>query len=402
MKSTSMISRQFYAISKRLFSSRNTDTFGIVLDIDGVLQRGREVLPRVQDAFKHLTDQHNNFIVPTVFLTNGTNCLRSEKAEKLSNILELPIKPQQVLMAHSPLRMFSELHNKHVLVVGQQHARTIAENVGFTKVTTIQELRTFFPNLDCVDFSRKRISANDAIELRKNFQPIEAIILLGEPVCWESGLQLLVDCLLTRGVMADFRRGSLPDQLPVIACNVDWVWMAEGVALPRIGHGAFLHCLETFIHTLTDRYLHYHAVLGKPTEISYLHAAHVIQRQAHEMGLDSVKTLYVIGDNPMSDVLGAKLFDRYLRHGESGPPEVRTRHVVDRCISVLVETGVYKEGCRMNGVAVQPVNTLIEHLSPGEQAALQQPDFVEHNLYAAIRQILARERYRLQPEHCLL
>ena len=86
------------------------------------------------------------------------------------------------------------------------------------------------------------------------------------------------------------------------------------------------------------------------------------------MEIEAIKTLYVIGlvrfilfyikfsDNLMSDVLGAKLFDRYLRHGgrgrfdqvdldlfeESDPPEVRTRHVVDRCISILVETGVYQ------------------------------------------------------------
>lgn len=64
----------------------------------------------------------------------------------------------------------------------------------------------------------------------------------------------------------------------------------------------------------------------------------------------------------MSDVLGAKLFDRYLRHGgrgrfdhldldlleESDLPGVRTRHVVDRCVSILVETGVYKGDFRAN------------------------------------------------------
>lgn len=135
-------------------------------------------------------------------------------------------------------------------------------------------------------------------------------------------------------------------------------------------------------------------------------------------------------DNLMSDVFGAKLFDRYLRHGgrgrfdqvdldlfeESDPPEVRTRHVVDRCISILVETGVYQgivhlwlvkgkkpsEGCRING-AVKPISMLIdENLSQGEQAALIQPDFVERDLYAAIRTILTRENSRAWSEDRLL
>uniref|UniRef100_A0A1I7X9P1 Neur_chan_LBD domain-containing protein n=1 Tax=Heterorhabditis bacteriophora TaxID=37862 RepID=A0A1I7X9P1_HETBA len=227
--------------------------------------------------------------------------------------------------------------------------------------------------------------------------------MLGEPLGWESALQLLIDVLLTSGAMMDFKRGAseYPAQIPVIACNVDLVWMAEKSELPRIGHGIFIHCVETLYEKLTGRRMHYEAVLGKPTEISYLHAAHVVQRHAHQMGLNAIKTLYVIGDNPMSDVLGSKLFDRYLRHGgrgrfdhldldlleESDPPEVRTRHVVDRCISVLVETGVYKEGCRMNGT-VQPVSMLMESLSAGEQASLQQPDFVENDLFAALRQIL--------------
>ncbi|WKY07124.1 hypothetical protein Q1695_006939 [Nippostrongylus brasiliensis] len=383
--------------------------FGIVLDIDGVLLRGRELLPRVKEAFNLITDESHRFAIPTVFLTNGTNCMRKEKAEKLSQHLGFKIAPSQIIMAHSPLRMFHDLHSKHVLVVGQENARSIASAVGFKNITTIEDLRKLFPDLDCLDFARKNVDGNEIADRRKHFQPIEAVVMLGEPVGWESALQLLIDVLLTSGGMVNFKRGmtSYPAQIPVIACNVDLVWMAERSELPRIGHGIFIHCLETLYEKLTGRRMLYEAVLGKPTEISYLHAAHVTQRHGHQMGLEAIKTLYVIGDNPMSDVLGAKLFDRYLRHGgrgrfdhldldlleESDPPEVRTRHVVDRCISILVETGVYREGCHVNGL-VQPVSMLLEELSPGEQTALKQPDFVENDLYSAVQLIVSREKFR--------
>ncbi|PAV84249.1 hypothetical protein WR25_16843 [Diploscapter pachys] len=396
--------------SRHFTDSRNTSAFGIVLDIDGVLQRGRILLPRVKEAFRLVTDERGSFEIPTVFLTNGTNCLRAEKAAKLSNLLGLHVRPEQVIMAHSPLRMFSDLHNKNALVIGQSNSKTIATNCGFKNIITIENLREMFPHLDCVDFSRKLRDPRETAKLRKNFKPIEAIIMLGEPLIWESALQLILDCLLTGGTMDEFTRGisTYPQQIPVVACNVDLVWMAEqGSPLPRIGHGVFIHLIESLYEKLSGRRLKYEAVLGKPTEISYLHAAHMIQRQALSMGLSDVKTLYVIGDNPMSDVLGAKLFDRYLRHGgrgrfdhldldlfeESDVPKVRTRHVCERCISVLVETGVYTEGCRLNGV-VQPISMLYESLTPGEQEGLQQSDFVEHDLYAAIRQILSRERFR--------
>ncbi|VDO19181.1 unnamed protein product [Heligmosomoides polygyrus] len=259
-------------LSRFLGAGGISTPFGIVLDIDGVLLRGRELLPRVKEAFNLIIDESSKFAIPT-------------------------IAPSQIIMAHSPLRMFRDLHDKHVLVVGQANARSIASAVGFKNITTVEDLRSLFPDLDCLNFARRRVDGNELIKRRKHFQRIEAIVMLGEPVGWESALQLLVDVLLTSGDMANFKRGlvSYPAQIPVIACNVDLVWMAERSELPRIGHGIFIHCLETLYEKLTGRRMHYEAVLGKPTEISYLHAAHVSQRHAQEMNLEAIKTLYVIG-----------------------------------------------------------------------------------------------------------
>ncbi|VDL69796.1 unnamed protein product [Nippostrongylus brasiliensis] len=94
------------------------------------------------------------------------------------------------------------------------------------------------------------------------------------------------------------------------------------------------------------------------------------------MGLEAIKTLYVIGDNPMSDVLGAKLFDRYLRHGGRG----RFDHLD---LDLLEESD-----------PPEPVSMLLEELSPGEQTALKQPDFVENDLYSAVQLIVSREKFR--------
>ncbi len=69
--------------------------------------------------------------------------------------------------------------------------------------------------------------------------------MLGEPINWESALQVITDLLLTDG-----NPGVLPDisiadrdHIPVIACNRDLVFKAAA-DLPRFGHGAFLTCLE--------------------------------------------------------------------------------------------------------------------------------------------------------------
>jgi ribonucleotide monophosphatase NagD (HAD superfamily) len=71
---------------------QNPGRFGFLLDIDGVICRGRDILPGVREAFNLLTDSNGKFRVPTVFLTNASNSLRASKAERLSELLQLTVK----------------------------------------------------------------------------------------------------------------------------------------------------------------------------------------------------------------------------------------------------------------------------------------------------------------------
>lgn len=81
-----------------------------------------------------------------------------------------------------------------------------------------------------------------------------AVLLIGEPTHWESHLQLLVDLLLTEGVPnTSHAPKSVANvtQLPVIACNMDLVFMHQA-CMPRFGHGAFLVCLEALYKVCTS------------------------------------------------------------------------------------------------------------------------------------------------------
>lgn len=73
---------------------------------------------------------------------------------------------------------------------------------------------------------------------------ILAIVLFGEPIHWETSLQIITDILLTHGnpnVASDSLH--VEHHIPIIACNKDLVFKAVA-DLPRFGHGAFLVCLE--------------------------------------------------------------------------------------------------------------------------------------------------------------
>ena len=147
-------------LCKRHFCSnvtiRKATNFGILFDIDGVIMRGSKVLPQAIKAFDKLTDKEGKFRVPIAFVTNAGNCLRQTKAVKLSEALGVEVTEDQVVMSHSPLKMFKDYHRKHVLVVGQGPVKEIASNLGFSEITTMDDLRHAFPLLDAVDHKRRR------------------------------------------------------------------------------------------------------------------------------------------------------------------------------------------------------------------------------------------------------
>ena len=376
-------------------------TFGLVFDIDGVIARGRDVIPAALHAFRQLVDANGNFRVPTTFVTNASNNLKYHKAEQLSEWLGLPISSDQVVMAHSPLKWFTQYHHKHVLVSGQGPVEAIALNLGFTNVCTIDSFRRQFPALDVVDHSRRTWMT---VPSNASFPPIEAVVLLGEPVRWETSLQLLVDVLMSDGLpLYRVDQPPLP-HLPVLACNMDLQWMA-GAPMPRFGHGAFLTCLEALFRKITGHTLTYSALVGKPCEITYHYAVSKVETLAEKSGnANPIRHIYCIGDNVNADVFGANLYNQFLENRATPEPVPQQRNYsllnrdgtlkehrsrAERCFSVLVQTGVHfgPRGERKWESDHSPRDFL-----PVDERLLQ-PDFDCRDVHDAIQLIFEREGF---------
>ncbi|XP_077582631.1 haloacid dehalogenase-like hydrolase domain-containing 5 [Stigmatopora nigra] len=364
---------------------RGGNTVGILLDVDGVVLRGGSVIPAARRAFGKLLDERRRFRFPVVFVTNAGSCQAGQKAAQLSAMLDVHISPAQVVLSYSPLEMLTGFHDKCVLVSGQGPVTDIARTLGFKKVVSVEQLREQHPLLDMVDHDRTPAKTSTAPP--RSFSQIEAVLLLGEPVRWETNLQLLVDVLLTDGRPSSaYGRPSARTQLPVIACNVDLLWMAEAPS-PRFGHGMFLLCLESAYKKLTGRDLTYEALLGKPNLLTYQYAEHALALQNRNR---PVGTIYAVGDNPMTDVYGANLFDRYLarRRGEAPPRaagDPETSVSAARCRSVLVCTGVYEAPSASGGDSA----FLHGHRDIcGEEAGLAKPDYVLDDVEAAVDLLL--------------
>ncbi|NP_001106355.1 uncharacterized protein LOC100127323 [Xenopus laevis] len=393
-------------------------TFGLLFDIDGVLVRGKTPIPAARKAFQKLVDSRGHFLVPVVFVTNAGNCLRQTKADQLSHILGVPICQDQVMMSHSPLRIFKQFHNKCVLVSGQGPVLDIAKNLGFSNPITIDSLRESYPFLDTVDHTRRpKILPSSATDLPR----IDAIVLFGEPIRWETNLQLIIDVLLTGGYPASHHQAASYPHIPVLACNMDLMWMAEAHS-PRFGHGTFMVCLENIYKKITGKELKYEVLMGKPSEVTYQYAEYLVRTQ--KQWAEPIRTLYAIGDNLMTDIYGANLYNRYLTErapligsqalvqAASGVPVVSVSEEEEpslesvlsfpsatSCRSILVCTGIYNPNSEVPADTSQSVTETVFHghrdfrLDP----ALVEPGHIVADVSAAVDLIFQLEGFVQRP-----
>nr|XP_036870825.1 haloacid dehalogenase-like hydrolase domain-containing 5 isoform X2 [Manis javanica] len=267
-------------------------TFGFLLDVDGVLVRGHKVIPAALGAFRRLVNSHGQLRVPVVFVTNSGNVLQHSKAQELSALLGFKVEPDQVILSHSPMKLFSQFHRKRMLVTGQGPLLENACGLGFENVVTVDELRMAFPGLDMVDLQRRPTTMPLP---RNDFPAIEGVLLLGEPVRWETSLQLIMDVLLSNGNPGTGLAAAPYPHLPILASNMDLLWMAEA-KIPRFGHGTFLLCLEAIYQKLTGRELRYEGLMGKPSVLTYQYAEDLIGLQAARRGWAApIRRLYAVG-----------------------------------------------------------------------------------------------------------
>ncbi|RXN22886.1 cat eye syndrome critical region 5-like protein [Labeo rohita] len=410
--------------------STDRSLFGLLFDIDGVLVRGRTPIPAAKQCFRSLVDSDGKYRVPVVFVTNAGNSLREIKAEQLSHLLEVEVSPDQVVLSHSPLRVFTQFHDLCVLVSGQGPVVEVAHNVGFKNVVTIDMLREANPLLDVVDHNRR---PKDMIPLSKNLPPIDAVVLFGEPIRWETNLQLITDVLLTNGRPGKPVTSLHYPHIPVLACNMDLQWMAEAKN-PRFGHGMFLVCLENIYKKITGCELKYEALIGKPSVVTYNYAELLIRKQAEKLGWTRpVERLYAIGDNPMADIYGANLYNRYLKsmhhtraqvqaqggstsqvtgdlHCEASDDAKRSGQVMvggsfdhrlpEGCSSILVCTGVYNRDHQ--DLPSDPEQTVTEqrifhgHRDFRFDPSLTQPSFIVHDVLDGVELVFQLEGWSLQ------
>ena len=198
----------------------------------------------------------------------------------------------------------------------------------------------------------------DPSNLSKSLK-VDSIFVYNDPRDWGLDLALIIDLLLShRGHVGTVsgRNGleELPNngyqqdgQPPLFFSNLD-LWFAADFHLSRLGQGAFRAAVKGVWDEVTGGCELQHRVFGKPNQDTYEFAERRLMDLVKKMGGNGpLKNVYMVGDNPESDIKGAMAFKS---------PTGMHWH------SALVSTGVYSGG----KPSVEPSTTLDDVLAAVE------------------------------------
>ncbi|BFZ58714.1 hypothetical protein PYCC9005_005779 [Savitreella phatthalungensis] len=297
-------------------------------DIDGVLLRSATALPRARESLLKLQRQQ----VPFILLTNGGGTSEGERLEKLQRLLDVPLDRRQLVQSHTPFREHPRRYGyKHVLVcggVGDACRRLAEDEYGFTKVTTPLDMLADDPTL----WPYHTLTPAEKESTRAlPRSPIDALYVYHDPRDWGLDATAILDIL--RGHHRLGKSEGMPRKLPLYFSNPDLLWASAYEGGPRMGQGAFRDLLCALWKSTGDElrlagdhahdkpaaradpleYVQY----GKPTKHTYSFAERVLR----EIAGGEVEQVYMVGDNPSSDIRGA------IDYG---------------WVPVLVRTGVFK------------------------------------------------------------
>lgn len=272
-------------------------------DIDGVLLRGRKAIPQAKAALL-LLQSHQ---VPFILMTNGGGMTEAKRTKMVADEIGVAIHESQLVQSHTPIKGMPFDKLERVLVVGGHgdSARECAESYGFKDVVLPVDLVSLKPLIlphHAISPHNLQAWLRDISSLIK--RPFLAVMVFNDPRDMNTDMQIIQDVLNSEGgVIGTVRRQrSGEPTVPIIFSNNDFVW-ANDYPVPRFGQGMLRMCVERVYYELNQQGLKL-TILGKPFKVQYDYALKVLA----SLGVKGDQNVYMVGDNPASDILGANSY----------------------------------------------------------------------------------------------
>ncbi|TVY57665.1 putative CDP-alcohol phosphatidyltransferase class-I family protein [Lachnellula cervina] len=343
--------------------------FAFAFDIDGVLLRSAAPIPGAPEALAFLYN-HN---IPFILLTNGGGKHESARVAELSKKLGVPLTEENFVQSHTPFKqLVGGLQDKTILVTGGDgdQCRKVAEKYGFKNVVTpgdiIMECPAIWPfNQIFSDYYKSATRplptpinhTNPAHSLK-----IDAVFVFNDPRDWALDTQIILDLLLSKnGVLGTTSEKNGDPSLPnngwqqdgqpqLFFSNPDLFW-ATSYHMARLGQGGFQASLQGVWDATTNGAALKRTIIGKPHAATYEYAERVLDKYraqmlgAHGGRVGQLDRVFMVGDNPESDIRGANDFKS--AHGTEWT-------------SILVKTGVFQDGTKPAYKPKVVVNDVLE------------------------------------------
>ncbi|GAA5961906.1 hypothetical protein JCM21900_006364 [Sporobolomyces salmonicolor] len=298
-------------------------------DIDGVLKQGQHVLPQAKQVMQILNG--NNPLqkrYPFICVTNGGGTLESARCKKLTKELGVEIGEHQIVQSHTIFRsLVPRYADKPVFVVGgnSDHCRQVAEAYGFKHAYIPADVLRWQPSA----WPYHKLTEKEMAYSREvDFSTISfaAVLVFHDSRDWGRDLQLTLDLVRAQdgvfGTLKDpkDKEAWRPErQLPVHFSNPDLLW-GNDFSQARFGQGALQESMAAVYKMTTGCELQ-RTTGGKPTLATYNYCSQLlysaiehtavgkpIDLHAKEELAKFEGRVYMVGDNPRSDIAGANNF----------------------------------------------------------------------------------------------
>ena len=279
-------------------------------DIDGVLVHGNNLIPETERVMELLNgDNELGIKIPYILLTNGGGKTEAARCKQLSEILEQPISTDQFIQSHTPMQALSEYYETVLVCGGEGQAiREVAENYGFKNVVHPKDILAWDPTVSPWGF----FTEEDRLEAKpRDFTKVkfDAILVFADSRDYATDFQLCIDLLLAENGRMLTRSKNPNERIPIYFSQGDLIFPTNHKGPTRLTLGGFRIALEAQYKALTGEDME-RVIYGKPERATYTYADEVLRSWMQQIHNENTlpQNIYMIGDNPMSDIIGGNMY----------------------------------------------------------------------------------------------
>lgn len=280
-------------------------------DIDGVLVHGDRLIPEGKRVLEILNgDNELGIKIPHIFLTNGSGKPEIARCAQLTKILQNPVSTEQFIQSHTPMSALAEYYETVLVVGGENYqCREVAKQYGFKDIVVPNDI---YASQATISPLREHFTAEQrATSNPRDFSKvkIDAILVFSDSRDYATDLQIIMDLLQSEnGVLGTKSKDPVANRIPIYFSQGDLLCPTEHPS-PRMSQGTFRIALEAIYKAITGVELE-RVVYGKPELATYKYADEIMTSWMDKLhGEERLpKNIYMIGDNPQSDIIGGNMY----------------------------------------------------------------------------------------------